>query len=161
MTSLFISVGASVIQAHGPTQGLFFQDSSAYGGLKTAAFPPCLGHCLPCGVSNPYKRQLCCWLRGGGGRGGSVSLWLSPFLPPSVTSAGSAGSLLSSLSQRAWAYVPLPTAIIFPLTRRQVIWKGTTLNFMGRHSYRNIAVLEDVLWCHQSVLWHAGNYRGT
>lgn len=98
---------------------------------------------------------------GGGGRGGSVSLWLSPFLPPSVTSAGSAGSLLSSLSQRAWAYVPLPTAIIFPLTRRQVIWKGTTLNFMGRHSYRNIAVLEDVHWCHQSVLWHAGNYRGT
>ena len=153
----FISVGASVVQAHGPAQGLFFQACSAYGGLKTSAFPPCLGHCLLCGVSNPYKRHVCCWL----GWGAVVSLWLSPFLPPSVTPVGSAGPLLPSLSQSAWAYVPLPITIIFSLTGRQVIWKGTTLNFMGRHSYRDIAVLEDVHCCHQSVLWHSGNCRGT
>lgn len=45
-----------------PAQRLFFQASSAYGGLKTSAFPPCLGHCLLCGFSNPYKRNVRCWL---------------------------------------------------------------------------------------------------
>lgn len=79
---------------------------------------------------------------------GIVSLWLSPFLPPPVAPVGSAGPLLPSLSQSAWAYILLPTTIIFSLTRRQVIWKGTTLNFIGRQSDRDIAVLEDVRWCH-------------
>lgn len=87
-----------------------------------------------------------------GGSREAVSVWLSPILSPSATPVVSAGPLLPSLSQSDLAYIPLPTAIIFSLTRRQVIWKGTALNFMGRHSCRDIAVLEEVHWYHQSVL---------
>jgi len=71
-----ISVGASVIQAHGRAQGRYFQASFAHGGFKTSAVPPCLGPFLLCGVSNPYKRQVCCWLRWEG-----CSTLVVPFSP--------------------------------------------------------------------------------
>lgn len=90
----------------------------------------------------PYKRHICFWL------GGNCFTLVVPFSSP-VTAVGSADPLFP------------PTAITFSLTRRQAIWKGTTLNFMGGHSYKDIAVLEDVHWYRQSVLRHSGNHRGT
>lgn len=140
---MFFSAGASVIQDHSLAQGLFFQVSSAYGGLKSSAFPPYLGALLALVSLFSHTKDTYAfgWL-------GVVSLWLFPFLPPLLQ----------------WALqilCCLPTAITFTLTGRQAVWKGTTLNFTGGHSYKDIAVLEDVHWYYQSVLRHSGNCRGT
>lgn len=60
----FTSVGASVIQAYGPAQGLFFQSFSAYGALKLQFSLRAWGTACSL-MSLTHTKETCCWLRGG------------------------------------------------------------------------------------------------
>lgn len=154
-TRRFISVGASVIQAMVQLRDCSFRLPLLMEALKLHLSLHAWGTaCSVVSLTHIKDTYAVGW-------GAGCFTLAAPFCPPSVTPVGSVGSLLPSLSQSAGGHVLLTTAIIFSLTRRQVIWKGTTLNFIGKHSYRDIAVLEDVHWCHQSVLWHSSNCRGT